>query len=116
VIAAAVMYFFALGPEPHLGATQILYKPPYTWLMYLPGFDSVRVPARFGLLMLLCASAAAGIAYARIFAAPSRARTALVALAVLAEGWIVLPVAALPPPLPVPRESSRPTRQFSSSP
>jgi hypothetical protein len=101
-VAAGVMYFFALGPEPHWGATQILYKPPYAWLMYLPGFDSVRVPARFGLLMMLCLSAAAALAYARIFTTPSRARAALISLAVLAEGWIVMPVAALPPVVAVP--------------
>jgi hypothetical protein len=102
VIAAGVMYFLAMGPEPHFGATQILYKPPYAWLMYLPGFDSVRVPARFGLLMMLCLSAAAALACVRLFPSSSRARTAALALAVLAEGWIVMPVAALPAPLPVP--------------
>jgi hypothetical protein len=103
VIAAAVMYFLALGPEPHFGATQILYKPPYTWLMYLPGFDTVRVPARFGLLMMLCLSAAAAIACTRLFPLASRGRTAVLALAVLVEGWIVMPVAALPAPLAVPQ-------------
>ena len=102
VIAAGVMYFLAMGPEPHFGATQVLYKPPYAWLMYLPGFDSVRVPARFGLLMILCFSTAAAIAYARLTAVPSRARLALVSLAVLAEGWIVMPVVSLPPVVAVP--------------
>lgn len=65
-IAAGVMYFFALGPEPHAGATQVLYKPPYAWLMYLPGFDTVRVPARFGLLMIVCLAPAAALAFAHL--------------------------------------------------
>jgi hypothetical protein len=100
--AAAAMYLLAMGPEPHAGSTQILYKPPYAWLMYLPGFDSLRVPARFGLLTILCLTITAAIAYARLVSRPSRAWLAGVSAAVLAEGWIVLPVVALPAPLGVP--------------
>lgn len=101
-LAAAIMYLFALGPEPHAGATQILYKPPYAWLMYLPGFDSVRVPARFGLLMVLCLSVSAALAYVRLFAAAARPRFAMLVAAVLLEGWIIMPVVRLPAPLAVP--------------
>lgn len=101
-LAAAVMYFFALGPEPHAGATQVLYKPPYTWLMYLPGFDAVRVPARFGLLMILCLAQVGALAYARLIAVNSRTWLGVMSLAILAEGWIVMPVAPLPRPLPLP--------------
>lgn len=112
-IAAAVMYFFALGPEPHAGATQVLYKPPYAWLMYFPGFDSVRVPARFGLLMLVCLVQAAAIAFVRLTPekgtpgvfSPGKLAMLFVAVAILLEGWIVMPVAALPAPLTVPQRA-----------
>ena len=105
-LAAATMYLFALGPEPHAGATQILYKPPYAWLMYLPGFDAVRVPARFGLLMTLCLSQVGAIAYARMAIATSRTWLVATSIAILAEGWIVLPTAPLPPSLPLPARAA----------
>lgn len=109
VVAAAAMYFFALGPEPHVGATQVIYKPPYAWLIYLPGFDSVRVPARFGLLMLLCLVQAAAIVFARLTAGrtPHATRAALagISVAILAEGWTLLPTATLPPALTVPQRA-----------
>lgn len=126
VLAAGVMFFLALGPEPRAGATQILYKPPYAWLMYLPGFDSVRVPARFGLLMILCLSQAAAIAFSRWFhvkgstfqdgkpgtrnlePGTQTAALILIAGAILAEGWIVMPIALLPAPLVVPERGRAP--------
>ncbi|TAK12314.1 MAG: hypothetical protein EPO35_11475 [Acidobacteria bacterium] len=125
VLAGITMYFFALGPEPRFGATQILYKPPYAWLLYLPGFDSVRVPARFGLLMILCLSQAAALAFMRMTPGVvssenprlqpldakgltatvlwrKRLPVSFLALAILAEGWIVMPVAGLPEKLVIP--------------
>lgn len=128
VLAAAAMFFLALGPEPHAGATQILYKPPYAWLMYLPGFDSVRVPARFGLLMILCLTQAAALAWLKMrpglfsserspsqpiaeqgvaepIFARKRVPVYLLALAILAEGWIVMPIAMLPDRLVVPERA-----------
>lgn len=100
-LAAGAMFVLAMGPEPHAGSTQILYKAPYEWLMRLPGFDGVRVPARFGLLMILCLCQSAAVAIARLKIKPGLP-IASVAAAVLAEGWIVMPVAALPPKLTVP--------------
>lgn len=100
--AAALMYFLALGPEPRIGATQLLYKSLYSWLMLLPGFDSVRVPARFGLLMILCLSGAAALAYARMVPRATRIGALALCVAALLEGWIIWPVEALPRPLDVP--------------
>ena len=130
-LAAAAMFFLALGPEPRAGATQILYKPPYAWLMYLPGFDSVRVPARFGLLMILCLSQAGALAWLKmrpglIFSenrlpqTPAnktltasvfmrkRVPVSLMGAAILLEGWIVMPIAMLPAPLIVPERGRAP--------
>jgi hypothetical protein len=102
-LAAVGMLVFAMGPEGRAWGHHVLYKPPYSWLMYLPGGDSVRVPARFGLLMILCLSQAGAIAFARLV---PQGRTALVALAaagILAEGWLPrLPVVRVPEPFAVP--------------
>jgi hypothetical protein len=110
-LAAAVTYFFAMGPEPRAGATQILYKPPYAWLLYVPGFDSVRVPARFGLLTLLCLCQTAAIVFSRITRSGlvfgKRVPISFLAVSglILAEGWIPLPVVRLPPPIHVPERA-----------
>jgi hypothetical protein len=60
VFAAAVMAAMTLGPAaPEAGIAGWL--KPYQWLMLLPGFDGVRVPARFGMLMALCLAIAGGL-------------------------------------------------------
>ncbi len=44
---------------------QFLYEAPYGWLMQIPVFESVRVPARFGLVVVLTLSIAAALAFNR---------------------------------------------------
>ena len=52
---------------PTLFEVPILYKPPYSWLMLAPGFeDSLRAPARFGMVMALALAVAAGLAWHQI--------------------------------------------------
>lgn len=95
--AAAIMWALAFGPAPP-GA---LIVRPYDALAWLPGFDALRVPARFAMLATLCLSIAAGLAFARV--APARpvfftpiAACALAGLAV--DGWTrPMPLAAPPP-------------------
>ena len=93
VLAAALAWVLALGPEPMLGDRQVLYEPPYAWLMRLPGFDSLRVPARFGMIMMLCLSAAGAIGF-RWIAGPGwtaqrrRALAAAFAVVIVADTWI----------------------------
>ena len=105
-LAAAIMFVLALGPEPVAWGRDVLYRPPYWWLMQLPGLDSVRVPARFGLLMIVALTQAGALAFARL--APARHRvTALVAVAILLEGWMPrLPVVVLPVALQVPARAT----------
>ena len=51
LIATALLSLLAMGPDPSLFEAQVLYKPPYAWLMALPVFSNgVRVPARFAML------------------------------------------------------------------
>jgi hypothetical protein len=103
VIAMIALYVLALGPEPRLSGRPMIYEPPYAWLMHLPGFDTLRVPARFVMLGVLCQS----VLLARGFAAfdPARVRAvrltpaplaAALGALILIEGWVVVPAAALP--------------------
>ena len=48
-----------------------LYQAPYRWLMRLPGFDGLRVPARFWMMALVCLSVVAALTVDRL---PGRAR------------------------------------------
>jgi hypothetical protein len=66
VVTAVVMYVCSLGPEPAFRGAAFWYKPPYAWLMTLPGYGSVRVPARFAMLGTLCLAAAAALALTRL--------------------------------------------------
>jgi len=106
-IAAAVMFLFALGPAPAFLQHQILYQPPYAWLMRLRIFQQgVRVPARFGMLVILALSTAGGLAFARLFRSGRRTTLAaalIVCPAILADAWIG-PVPTFPAPLPWPSE------------
>ncbi len=89
-IAAAVMWLLAIGPAPTFFGQTVLYKAPYAWLMELPGFDSVRVPARFWMLAVLCLAATAALALGTLTTRWPRARRALVAMAclgILVDGW-----------------------------
>jgi hypothetical protein len=103
--AALVLLLLSLGPAPTFFGLQVLYEPPYAWLMRLPGFAVLRVPARFGMLLLLCEAALVALAFARWAPAGSRRRfvlAAVIGIGVLTDGWIRLPLVAAPPSLEVP--------------
>jgi len=94
VAAAGVMYLLALGPAPAFLGRQFLYEPPYAWLMRLPGFDVLRVPARFGMAALLCQSVVVAFILARWpSVGASRRNLALTAIGfcLLADGWVRMP-------------------------
>jgi hypothetical protein len=102
MLAAALMFVMALGPVPQILGRRFFYKPPYAWLMLLPGFDrSFRAPARFGMLMALALAVTAGlvwVALRRRWPALG-ARWAAVASVglILAEGWVAPITAVIPP-------------------
>jgi hypothetical protein len=99
VLAAAAMYVLALGPEPRLLGRPMLYEPPYAWLMRLPGFETLRVPARFAMLAVLCQSALVAMAVSRWANGRRRVVVVTAIIAGLAlDGWFRLPVAAAPEP------------------
>ncbi|MEO6213608.1 MAG: hypothetical protein ABIP65_08280, partial [Vicinamibacterales bacterium] len=69
--AAILMWVFSLGPAPRLFGRKILAEgwhavSPYSWLLALPGFDSLRAPARFWMVAVLCLSVVAALLLARV--------------------------------------------------
>ncbi|HUP41560.1 MAG TPA: discoidin domain-containing protein, partial [Vicinamibacterales bacterium] len=100
VLAAGVMWVLCLGPAPTWMGEPLMYRGPYALLMSLPGFNSLRVPARFWMLSVLCLSVVGAMLFDRLgasFPAMRRVLAAAVVLGAIAEGWIVsFPVYAVP--------------------
>ena len=90
-IAVVVLLLLALGPEPAWEKPwRALWFGPYRLLMALPGFDSVRVPARTWLPAVLCLAVLAGCGVATMLQRYVRHRRRLVAgiaMAIVFEGW-----------------------------
>jgi hypothetical protein len=90
--SAATVIFWALacGPPPE-GAPLMGRFRPYSALLWLPGFDSLRVPARFTMVASLSLAVAAGIALHSATAGRRSIRRWLGAAAivgVLIDGWM----------------------------
>jgi hypothetical protein len=101
-LATVAMWIFSLGPAPTFMNEPVLYKAPYAWLMYIPGVDGVRVPARFWVLATLCLAVAGALALAHLTARWPRARVPLLTLMaalLLVEAW-PKPLRVIPPPAP----------------
>lgn len=102
-LAAVLMLTLSWGPHPRLADTPILFRGPYALLLRLPGLSEVRVPARFGMLVVLCLAVASALAFARFTASlQPRVRTLLTALcaaAVLAESWPTVTLATVATPI-----------------
>jgi hypothetical protein len=98
--AAVLMFVLSLGPYPTLAGRRVLFRAPYAWLMELPGYSSVRVPARFGMLFVLCLAIAAGCAFASLTGRISRRARRMLATAatilILVESWPAGALAAPP--------------------
>lgn len=102
VLATIVMYLLAMGPAPTVFGRPLLYEPPYAWLMRLPGFDVLRVPARFAMAAVLCQAVLVAFALAQWSAAVNRRVLATVVCAgLLLDGAFRLPVEAAPARAPV---------------
>ena len=101
VLAAFVMWLFSLGPAPSLMGKPLMYRGPYALLMFLPGFNSLRVPARVWMMTTLCLAIVGAMLFDRLAARVGRQRViaaVVVALGVIADGWVSeMPLAAAPP-------------------
>ena len=97
--SAMVLATLTFGPgELESGAWRWLR--PYFWLTLLPGFDSLRVPSRFGMLSALCLAIAAGLGLATLRPATRVARICLVSAAMaglVVDGWMKPMPLQLPP-------------------
>jgi hypothetical protein len=107
VAATVVMWWCALGPDPKVGAEASGVPGPFALLMQLPGFDSLRVPARFWLMGTLAMSVVAGFSVAALLRTRRDASAgwvaALLSVGVLSDGWEVrMPTALVPPGPPNP--------------
>jgi len=87
LFAAFAMWVFALGPDPTLMDHRLLYRAPYSWLMLLPGFDGLRVPARFWTMTLACLAVTGALATHRLQGRTRRVVVALAVAGLLLDGW-----------------------------
>jgi hypothetical protein len=109
VLAAIGMLVFALGPTGRVLGARFLYIAPYAALMQLPGGSALRVPARFGALMMLCLAQAAALAVAR--RRLSSIVVALICAVIALDGWIPT---LKTDPVPAPLQLSAEVRQAAS--
>jgi len=86
-LAAFVMWIFALGPDPQLFGRDGVSHGPYAWLMWLPGVDGLRVPARFWTMSLVCLSVVAAYAIFRMPARGRRVAVVIAAAGLVVDGW-----------------------------
>jgi hypothetical protein len=100
-LAMGLMYFLCFGPRPHFLGVPFMARGPYSLLMLLPGYDSIRVPARFAMLAALCLSVVAALSFARLTSWMNRGPHLI--LAALVAGGVVIdsaigemPLRALP--------------------
>ena len=100
--AGFIMWLFSLGPTPTLMGNPLMYRGPYTLLMFMPGFNSLRVPARFWMVTTLCLAVVGALVFDRLSGGRGAKRTALavlICLGVLADTWIsAMPLADIPKP------------------
>jgi hypothetical protein len=101
-LAAFVTWLFSLGPAPTLMGYPLMYRGPYALLMFLPGFDALRVPARFWMMTTLCLAVIGGMLFDRLASRLASRRTlaaGVISLCVLADGWVTnFPLAKIPAP------------------
>jgi hypothetical protein len=87
LLAAFAMWVFALGPDPTVMDQRAPYQAPYGQLMRLPGFDGLRVPARFWMMALVCLSVVAALAVNRLEGRRRRLVVTIAAAGLLLDGW-----------------------------
>jgi hypothetical protein len=100
-VVAAVTALLSLGPEAQAAGFRFWYRAPYAWLMAVPGWDGIRVPARFWMVTMLCLAVLLAFAVSRLAARWPARRTAIVAsaLAIIVADIAIRPIPLVDPPL-----------------
>jgi hypothetical protein len=100
-VAGFLMWLFTLGPVPTLMGKELLYRGPYSVLMLLPGFNALRVPARFWMMTTMCLAVVGAVVFDRLGSRVGGKRSivcAALCLGVLADTWVApMPLSELPP-------------------
>jgi hypothetical protein len=65
ILGALMAAWLCLGPTAEGFSLASLWHP-YDWIVWLPGFNGIRVPPRFFLVSALCLAVAAGLALAHL--------------------------------------------------
>ena len=103
--AGFVMWLFSLGPVPTLMGQTVMHRGPYALLLFLPGFNTLRVPARFWMAVTVCLAIVGAIVFARLTENIGRLRLSaagLVAFCILADTWMsAMPLADPPKPFAI---------------
>ena len=103
ILATAVCWLMCLGPFGRFGGTLFLERPPYFWLIDLPGFNALRVPTRFAMVGALTLAIAAAVGFARFITPRARLLAAAILAALIADAWPrPIPVVGLPQTYRVP--------------
>ena len=101
-VGAVAATMLALGPVGRVFGHRFWYRPAYTWLMGLPSFESARVPALFSCVTIVCLAVLAAFAVVRFWPTVTRRSlvwTAVIAGAIVLDGWAKIAVAPAPAPL-----------------
>jgi hypothetical protein len=107
LIAAFATWLFTLGPDPTFMDHRLLYRAPYGLLMQLPGFEGLRVPARFWTMTLVCLAVTGALAVHRLEGFARRTVIGLALAGLLLDGWPKRFVVRDAPPIrPSPREAT----------
>lgn len=100
VFATLAIAVLCLGPQIRVGSRVLVDAAPYRLLLYLPGFDGLRVPTRFWMLGALCLATAGGMGFARLVPPAARVRLPLLLLVsagIMLDGWLsVMPMGRAP--------------------
>jgi hypothetical protein len=83
MVAAVAAMFLSFGPEIRTGLKEIATGPYLLLYQHVPGFDGLRVPARFGLVVTLMIAVLAAFGLDRLLRRSRRANVVFAAFAVL---------------------------------
>jgi hypothetical protein len=103
--ATVIVWLLSLGPQPSWLGKPGPVPGPYALLMMLPGFNGLRVPARFATLMMLGLAMSGAFAFAKLGPRLGKLRGPLLVLlsaGILADTWLrEMPLAERPPIWPI---------------